>query len=161
MDRPIKCFGDGTRLVYSSGKFDDWCVFLIDSFGNRCPLQDRHYFTWLLNLGKKYGNSLVYEDFVSVYNNTNSILDQNVMLKITCLSKKYGCDSLFVDKLFTILYATMVAEENKRFTKLGKRIKRLGVSMLLNESLSVDYSVNASRNKSWREISSMCFARGF
>lgn len=38
---------------------------------------------------------------------------------------------LYLSKLFSILYATMIAEENKKFTKLGKRIKHLGVFLLL------------------------------
>ena len=55
----------------------------------------------------------------------------------------------------------MIAEENKAFTKLGKRIKRLGVYTLLIEKKPLKYSTNFMRGKRWREIDKLCKERGF
>ena len=76
-------------------------------------------------------------------------------------SANYGIHALKFAKVFSILYMGMVAEENKRFTRLGKRIKRLGMHMLLVERQDVDYAANFMRNMKWREIDVMCRERGF
>ena len=55
----------------------------------------------------------------------------------------------------------MIAEENKAFTRLGKRIKRLGIYKLLIENKSVQQSANFMRGMGWREISDLCNERGF
>ena len=55
----------------------------------------------------------------------------------------------------------MVAEEKKAGTRLGKRIKRLGVYKLLVENLSVEESANFMRGMNWRQIDALCRERGF
>ena len=60
-----------------------------------------------------------------------------------------------------VIYAAMVAEENKQFTRLGKRIKRLGVHQLLKEGLSPKEAANWSRGKAWRDLAAECEKRGF
>ena len=55
----------------------------------------------------------------------------------------------------------MVAEENKQFTKLGKRIKRLGIHQILQENLDVAKAAQYSRGMKWREIHDECIERGF
>ena len=66
-----------------------------------------------------------------------------------------------LDMLFTILYMGMIAEERKANTRLGKRIKRLGVHMLLLEGREVDDAANCMRGMNWREIDALCKARKF
>ena len=56
---------------------------------------------------------------------------------------------------------TMVAEENKAYTRLGKRIKRLGVHIYLIDNESLDYSVNFMKGMGWRQIDKLCKERGF
>ena len=55
----------------------------------------------------------------------------------------------------------MLAEENKAFTRLGKRIKRLGMHKLLIENETVADAANFMRGMGWRQIDAMCKERGF
>lgn len=64
-------------------------------------------------------------------------------------------------QIYTILYMGMVAEERKAGTRLGKRIKRLGVHKLLVENQSVSDAANFMRGMRWREIDALCSARGY
>lgn len=87
-------------------------------------------------------------------------LDYNYFNDIRTLSQEYGPDNLFVYKLFSIFYLTMISEENRRGTKLGKRIKRLGVHYLLIEDQPLHYSINFMRGMKWKEIDELCKERG-
>lgn len=77
-----------------------------------------------------------------------------------CL-RKYGEDSLNIAIDFTIIYMGMIAEENKEFTKLGKRIKRLGVHQVLKERMHYNEAANFSRGKKWKELNEICSSKGF
>ena len=89
---------------------------------------DTHYFEELYHLANKYGNDKVYKDFVSIYDITGKNIDEKILQKITNIAQTYSLeDILDVDKLFTTLYMAMVAEENYPDTKLGRKIKRLGI----------------------------------
>ena len=55
----------------------------------------------------------------------------------------------------------MISEEKVTYTKLGKRIKRLGVHLLLLENASVSYAANIMRGKKWYDIDADCKERGF
>ena len=55
----------------------------------------------------------------------------------------------------------MVAEERKAGTRLGKRIKRLGVHQLLMEHKSPYDSANFTRGMDWKEIAGLCEECGF
>ena len=83
------------------------------------------------------------------------------MNRISTLSASYGDNALAVDVVFTILYMAMIAEERKAYTKLGKRIKRLGIHALLIENVPVNSAANFMRGMGWREIDNLCRQRGF
>lgn len=161
MGKMIKEFNDGSYLEYDRGSFDDWCVYLTKTDGTRKPPRDIDYFQQLKNLSNTYGSDRVYDDYVKVYELTGKSVDDNVLNQISEISNNYGEDSLEVDIIFSILYMAMIAEENKAFTKLGKRIKRLGIYKLLIENNSVQQSANFMRGMGWREISALCNERGF
>lgn len=161
MGKMIKEFNDGSYLEYDRGSFDDWCVYLTKTDGTRKPPRDTDYFQQLKELSNTYGSDQVYKDYVKVYELTGKSVEDNVLNEISEISKKYGEDSLEVDIIFSILYMAMIAEENKAFTKLGKRIKRLGIYKLLIENNSVQQSANFMRGMGWREISALCNERGF
>ena len=161
MGQLIKTFTDGSFIEYDRGKFDDWCVYYTDSDGSRTPPRDTEYFTQLKSLAKKYGADRIYDDFVKVYLWTTKNVEENILENISELSCTYGQDSLTIDVIFSILYVAMIAEERKAYTKLGKRIKRLGIYVLLIDDKSVSYAANYMRGKGWREIASDCEARGF
>lgn len=55
----------------------------------------------------------------------------------------------------------MISEEQKEHTKLGKRIKRLGIHKLLIEGIPVNKAANFMRGMKWREIDKICLKLGF
>ena len=154
--KEIKHFSNGCTLIYDNGNFDNWCVYLINKSGNRLALTDRFYFKMLKNISVKYSVSYIYTDFLCIYNLTKTNIESDVLKCIDILSSKYAdmCD--YVNMALTSLYATMVAEQNKKNTKLGKKIKLLGVYTLLCLNKDIDYSVNFMRGMSYKEILSLC-----
>lgn len=161
MGHHIKTFSDGSFIEYDHGKFDEWCVYFTSTDGIRTPPRDTDYFVQLKKFASVYGANKIYRDYVKVYDWTEKRVEQRTLEAITELSLSYENDALTIDIIFSILYVAMIAEENKRNTKLGKRIKRLGIYVLLLENKSVSYAANFMRGKGWREIASDCEERGF
>ena len=158
----VKTFENGSFLEYDRGIFDDWCVYYTDSHGVRNPPKDLDYFKQLQKLSRVYGNKKMYEDFSIIYKITTKIIDKTVLEKITDIASSYKDEhKLSVDILYTTLYMAMVAEENKANTKLGKRIKMIGVYSLLFESKDVNHATNFMRGMNWRQIDALCRERGF
>ena len=148
-------------MEYDQGSFDDWCVYLTDSNGNRKPPRDIDYFFQLRNLANKYSAEQIYSDYVRVYDLTGKQVDNSALITISKIAASYKNDALEVDVIFSILYMAMIAEERKKNTKLGKRIKRLGIYKLLIENCSVSESANFMRGMKWQEIAQLCEERGF
>ena len=161
MGQLIKQFQDGSFLEYDKGKFDNWCVYLTSPNGNRQPPRDTDYFNELKSFAEAYGNLKVYDDYVRVYGMTGTQVDENVLNSISSIADSYGQDALQMDIMLSILYMAMIAEEQKENTRLGKRIKRLGIHVLLIESRSVSDAANFMRGMGWRDIDRMCRERGF
>lgn len=66
----VKVINNKHRICFDSGKFDSWCVYLTkEDFARYAPV-DSEYFTFLQQMGKKYGNQRVYDDFIKVYDAT-------------------------------------------------------------------------------------------
>lgn len=160
MAKVIKSFIDGSSLEYDQGSFDEWCVYLRKPDGSRRPPRDTEYFKELKLLGHKYGNQKVYNDYVYIYNSTGREVSREVLNLITDIATQYD-EALQVDIMFTILYMAMIAEERKKFTRLGKRIKRLGVHKILIENNDIYHAANFMRGMGWQEIDRLCKERGF
>ena len=161
MGKIIKTFSDGSYLEYDHGSFDEWCVYMVEPNGNRRPPLDRDYFADIKELSQKYGAEKIYSAYVFVYDSTGKEVNDSGLQAAEKASLDFGEDQLKVHKIFTILYMAMIAEENKKFTKLGKRIKRLGIYKLLFENASVYDAANFMRGMNWREIDILCKKRGF
>lgn len=161
MGRIMKRFADGSFLEYDRGSFDDWCVYLTDASGNRRPPLDTDCFLQLKLLADQFGTDKVYGDYVMVYDMTGRQASPEDMCGISRLAESYGAHALRADTILSILYMAMIAEERKAGTRLGKRIKRLGIHKLLIENSSVDDAANFMRNMSWRKIDRLCGERGF
>ena len=161
MGQIIKAFSDGSFLEYDRGGFDDWCVYLTNASGSRRPPRDTDYFAQLKDLAEQYGTKKVYGDYVKVYDLTGKQVNRGSLESITLLSKEYGASAIQVDTIFSILYMAMIAEERKAGTRLGKRIKRLGVHKLLIENTPVREAANFMRGMGWRDIARLCEERGF
>lgn len=161
MGQRIKSFVDGSYLEYDRGSFDDWCVYLTKSDGGRRPPRDVDYFNQLRLYAAKYGTNRIYGDYVRVYEFTGKTVEQRSLAAISTIASSYGEDALNIDIILSILYMAMIAEERKKYTKLGKRIKRLGIYKLLIENRSVAESANFMRGMGWRDIDYLCKERGF
>jgi len=156
----IKSFCDGCWLEYDHGKFDAWCIYLANPNGRYAP-RDVDYFSRLYALGETYGHARIYADFVKIYAVTTAELKHPILQGIERLASAYGADTLEIEKLLTILYAGMVAEENKDKAVLKKRIKRLGMHQVLVDKLAPEVAAHFSRGKPWRTLDQECLARGF
>ena len=157
----LHTFFDGSSVEFSRGSFDAWCVFHIAKDGSRRPPLDSDYFAALPILSEVHGVQALYQDFVSVYNMVRPMPEAGVFESIDRFSARYEPHELLFQQCFTFMYLGMIAEENKAHTKLGKRIKRLGVHSILVEGKPVDQAANFMRGMKWPEISALCKVRGF
>ncbi len=160
MARLIKLFSNGSKLFFDKGVFDEWCVYMQHSGARKYAPTDVQYFGRLQQYARTFGAKVVYTDFLKIYEQTKKSVSAEVLAYITELSAKYGNDSTLVEMDFTIIYAGMIAEENKAYTKLGKRIKRLGVYQVLIEGVAPTVAAQFSKGKKWTEIEQECIRRG-
>ena len=157
----IKNVRNRNLIEFDSGTFDSWCVFLTRTGQARYAPRDTDYFSRLKQLGNTHGHQRIYHDFVTYYMPTNKNIDANVLALITQLTDAYGNDAEEMDIWFSVIYAGMVAEENKAHAILKKRIKRLGMHQVLVEGLDANYAAHFSRGKKWRELDAIMRERGF
>lgn len=160
MPRKIHEF-EGILIEFDNGKFDEWCVYVKKPTEARLAPTDEQYFRILFELGAIYGANVIYQDFVEIFNMTSKEVDGIVLNKIHELSQKYGEHSTEIKIWFTVLYAGMIAEENKAFTRLGKRIKRLGMHQAMHGLLSPEQAAKYSWGKSWRDLDTVMKNFGF
>ena len=166
----VKSFPGSTSISFTEGKFDRWCVQERVFFWTRRPT-DTDCFTRLLDLAQRYGRDKVMADFTAVYDamgvrppQGDLLPSDSVLDLITRLSGAYAAapgDSVRADRLFTTLYLTMIAEENKARAVLGKRIKRLGVHLVLMEGRTPAEAAAFPVGKKAAELSALCKSYGF
>jgi len=157
----VRVMLDGTQIEFDRGNFDFHCVYVRDPSGGRRAPTDLEYFSELHALGVVYSPDKIYGEFISLYDLTTENLEVEVLHHIDRIAVQYQNDSQGVVRLFTILYMAMIAEERRVNTRLGKRIKRLGVHELLVGGRPVGEAANFMRGMGWREIDAMCLQRGF
>lgn len=161
MSTQIKAISDGSIIEFDFGLFDEWCVYLKRNGEKRIAPRDVQYFAELQSLAKKYTSKKLYDDFLLIYFATDSKINKQVLDEITEISTCYGEDKIIVDIWFTVIYAGMVAEENKKYAILKKRIKRLGMYQVLIENQTPDFAANFSKGKKWRELDGIMKKYGF
>jgi len=157
----VKTISDGSIIEFDIGSFDEWCVYLIPKGEIKFAPKDVQYFRALRDFGKKYTGKKIYNDFVTIYDATTSAINKEVLDKITEIASIYGDDKIIMDIWFTVIYAGMVAEENKKNAILKKRVKRLGMYQVLIENQSPDFAANFSKGKKWRELDALMKKYGF
>ena len=160
--RIMKEFPDATILFYAWGSFDKWCVFEGNAHNlNRAkPLKDIEYFKQIKWLAEKYSPDHVWENFKYLYNAmADDMPEEYVCDRISDLAKNFPMNSLFADKLYTKLYLTMLAEERKENSMLGRSIKALGIHQVVKENMSPYVAANFSFNLPWRTIEGYCKER--
>ena len=157
----IQTFSDDSQLFFDKGSFDDWCVYFKNTDKTVYAPTDIEYFTRLVELAEKYGPKKLYSHFLQFYRITTNQIDSRILHLINELARLYSEDRLEIEILFTILYAGMVAEENKANARLKKRIKRLGLHQVLIENMDPEMAANFSKGKKWQELDEICKLKGF
>lgn len=152
---------DGSKLVYDQGSFDSFCVYHVPLRGPRKPPRDVVYFGHLVGLGARHGNDHIYREFCRIYSVTTAEFNPAIAADILARAKLYGQDEAVFAFCFGCIYLAMIAEANKAGTRLGKRIKRLGVHQMLCEGLPVDVAANFSRGQRWDVLDQLCRSKGF
>ena len=157
----IKNVRQRNLVEFDKGSFDVWCVYLTRYGQPRFAPKDVEYFTILKELGNRYGHQKIYDDFVKFYIPTGKTVDAQTLDLITQITNDYNNDAEEMDIWFTVIYAGMIAEENKAKTTLGKRIKRLGMHQLLIENKDPAYAANFSKGKKYAELNAAMKAINF
>ncbi|WP_435406624.1 DUF7004 family protein [Pedobacter aquatilis] len=119
------------------------------------------YFGRLNQLGEKYAHQKIYNDFVKFYSLTDKNISQVILRLIDAIAKEYAEDELEINIWFTVIYAGMIAEENKAHAILKKRIKRLGMHQVFVQHLTPVYAANFSKGKKWKELDLFMKESGF
>lgn len=161
MSRRINNFSNGGFIEFDSGCFDGWCVFVTKPGTRRFAPTDVQYFTRIKEISEKFGPQKVYDDFVVIYNRTTKNIDPKVFVLILTLSRFYDDNSTEIELWFNVLYAGMIAEENKENAILKKRIKRLGVHQVLIDGISPEKAAVFSKGKKWKELDEIMRSKGF
>jgi hypothetical protein len=160
MAQVVNTFADGSCVEFDAGSFDDWCVYFKSSKGRRAAPKDLEYFAELQKLGEKFGAEQIYADFVCLYEKSGQSIDPRVVNLIKALAATYPDENLKIEKLLTILYAGMLAEENKEHKVVGKKLKRLGLHQILIEKLTPEEAANFSKGKKVSELKAEFAKRG-
>ena len=130
----IKIINHKIRIEFDTGSFDNWCVYVTKPGLAKYAPTDIEYFSWLKQQSIIFGAAKIFNDFISFYELTGKEIEITVLDKITYLSNDYGSVTEEANTWFTVIYAGMIAEENKTNAILKKRIKRLGLHQLLLEN---------------------------
>jgi len=152
---------DGNYLYYDDGRFDQWCVYIVSQNGERKPPRDVEYFSELQTYFHVLDRKRLYDDYVKVYDLVTPVFSPLAVQEIKKIAEGYGELQNELFRIFSILYMGMISEEHKKGTRLGKRIKRLGIHFLLIKNASPEYCANFMRGKPWREIDKICRECGF
>lgn len=151
--RLIKNLKDDRKVVFAQGKFDDWCVYVVEENGTKKAPFDVEYFTELKTLNVLYGNNKVYQDFLTIYHLVNKTIDSNILTLIDEIVNTYEKQhQVIIEQWFTVIYAGMIAEENKANAILKKRVKHLGVHQTLIQDFEPAIAARFSNGKNWREL---------
>ena len=161
MERLIQRIDKNTSVVFDTGKFDDWCVYIKTGSGRKPPL-DTEYFEFFRNLASQFGTERVYGEFVEIYNLVSTSIRKEARSRIIAIAKTYPTPlDRDVALNLVVIYAGMVAERNKKFAVLKERIKRLGMHQVLIEGMDVNEAANYSKGMKASELDKICREMGF
>ncbi len=162
MARLVKKLQNNRAVIFDSGKFDDWCVYVVEGNGTKKAPSDETYFGDLYQISQKYPNNKVYNDFVMIYDRTTRTIDCEVLLMIDEIVATYNPgDRIIVEQWLTVIYAGMVAEENKKNAILKKRVKRLGMHQIMILNMPASEAARFSYGRKWRELDEIMRYLGF
>lgn len=133
--------------------------------------EDVDYLQDMRDLAAKYGKDKVWKSFMELYEcipqQRGSGITRDMTAEVKKIASQYPKE-LSLRKTLDCLLCAMIAENNRlrkygsQFdTKLGKKIKALGVYQAIFETdLTIRQVADYSKGKSWRWISKECRDRG-
>ncbi len=157
----VKHIRNAHVVEFDKGKFDNWCVYLQRQGQKRYAPRDTEYFTFVKNMADIYSAQKVYADFVTIYQKTTKEIVPHVLEQITTLANTYTQHAEETDIWLTVLYAGMIAEENKANMVLRKRIKRLGMHQVLLLNMPPQEAAKFSFGKKYAELHPLMLSLGF
>lgn len=158
----VKRLRDDSCIIFDKGRFDAWCVYIVAPNGSRHAPFDAHYFLALSLISSRYPPHKVYSDFVAIYERTTKHIDAQVLQMIDTLSATYLAeDQPKMEQWLTVLYAGMIAEEQKEHMVLKKRIKRLGMHQVLILKMPAALAARYSYGKNWKLLDAEMKELGF
>jgi hypothetical protein len=158
----VKNLRNNRHVKFDKGKFDDWCVYIVESDGTTKAPYDIDYFTDFQLISKHYHDKKLYHDFVSIYELTTKTVSETVLNLIDDLVMTYQTRHRVLMELWlTVIYAGMIAEENKANAILKKRLKRLGMYQLLILNFLPAETAQYSKGKQWRDLDEIMKQFGF
>lgn len=161
MSQLIASLSSKIQLVFDRGKFDNWCVYVLDGEIKYAP-KDIDYLTKLKFLSENYSSDKLYRDILAIYNHTHKLVDEKVVQLIENIAATYFYKYQFtIKKCLMVVYAGMIAENNKEKTQLGKRIKLLAIHQLLNQNFTPKQAADFSKGKTWKELDKIMKDLGF
>lgn len=162
MSKLIKLLRSNRQVIFDRGKFDNWCVYIVEKNGKKIAPLDAEYFADLKSIAGKYEGDKVYNDFVAIYNRTTKLIDKSILDLIDEIVETYTDeDKSIIEQWFAVIYAGMIAEENKEHAILKKRIKRLGIHQTLKLGCDPKIASNFSKGKKWRDLDAIMKPLGF
>jgi hypothetical protein len=97
-----------------------------------------------------------------IYERTTSTIDHEVLTLIDEIVATYNQeDKKIVEQWMTVIYAGMIAEENKANAILKKRVKRLGMHQVLMLNMPAREVAKFSYGRKWRELDKIMRPLGF
>ena len=153
MARLVTALMNQRKVVFDRGSFDNWCVYVVEADGSKRAPLDTTYFADLKTIAKAYVKDKVYQDFLVIYDKTTKEIDLSVLHLINDLVDTYhDGHKVLIEQWFTVIYAGMIAEENKRRAILKKRIKHLGIYQTLILDFDPKIAATFSKGKKWQEL---------
>lgn len=160
--RDICRFDGGKRLVYYTGKFDDYCIAVVLPGGRYDTPLDMEYFASLKKFGEVFGSIRTNQLFLRVYTLVSKEMSFPLKSHFPVIRKwteEYvGEKTEYVEDVYEImciLYAAMVSEENHRYKGkvfVGKDVKKTGVHLLLIDGYEPKKAADILRGMPWKEI---------
>lgn len=119
----IKKINEHILIEFDKGSFDNWCVYLTLEKKRRYAPLDTEYFGSLQKKATIFCLKRIYNDFVNIYIRTDKTIDTAVLILIDEIAAEYLEHAEEMNIWFTVIYAGMIAEENKEHAILKKQIK--------------------------------------
>lgn len=156
----VKEWQNGDKVEFASGRFDEWCVYIVRNGAGRRAPRDVEYFTYFHELGQRHSAEQVLEYVRAVYRVAARTINATSLGQIAERALNFGDESDEAEFWGTVLYSAMVAEENNP-KPLKKRVKMLGLHQLLVDRMAPEEAADWSRGRRFPELDAECRKRGF